>query len=426
MKSCQYRRNWRTVSVGLVLGLVITACTSSDGDGGGHRPSADRIRIEPTPLWTGGQGALPSRLTDVTVVGESLVIQGGSSQDRTDTISVVDPATGEVRWSLTEGDSIRGDVKGRLTLTAAAPPVPIVGTRDGWGVLVPYASCKRRDARCASSSPYESKLGVARLSGTDGGARWATPVVPMVGSGGTRLHQVLAADERLVVSTVTDGSDVKRLGDLKIVASAGSDGAPRWVSSGMWPRFVIGDRVLGDAAQDQHAGLDPSRWTVGALDAGTGNKLWDLADRYPGSRLFLAAGDVVVVTTARPDDESELLHSVVIDARTGAELADVGLTHDSCATDGERLIACTTKAGSQRQLAVFDVENRQLTRSPLSVPSGHPVGVWNDHIFLEDVAVDRAGIVISDELPGRFLAISDDVAVFRTDLNRYAAFHIDT
>jgi PQQ-like domain len=260
---------------------------------------------------------------------------------------------------------------------------------------------------------------LAALSVVDGKTLWTTRLASRAQS---VQHELRAAGAEVVVSTVAEDFDVEDPEEIGVVASDPADGSPLWKSSGLWPRAVAGDVVLGDVATSAQG--DPNS-VVGALDGATGEQLW-VADRYATSTVEFAAGDVAVISVIR-QSTAEPAGQVVIDAKTGAELADLTTVQGRCHTDGRTLVACLVgPEDGPGQLATFDLRERKLSVRPAD-QLGSVQGVWNGYVFVTAlggvVAVDPAGRKVSGELPGDLVGVADGYAVVR-DVDKFAVYRV--
>lgn len=374
-------------SLALAGALLVTACTAEPRPGPNQdEPLVTPLVIETAPLWA---AALPEA-GRFEIRGPSLLGVGAGEDD----LAVMDVATGTPRWRLRQNDELpAGD--GRR-LGAGLPsrwPVTIVGDDVDWSVVVPYA-----DAR---------EQGAAGLAGTDGHVLWTLPVVP----DGSGRHYIAAADEHIVVSVVSSAPGFA-LETTRVVATAIADRAPRWETTGVWPSAVVGDTVLGVRASQPGRPRDravPGDSVVVALDAATGKEKWHLGDRYPTSAVYLTLGDVAVVVTGE-GATAFTPHAVVIDARSGEELADLGETGD-CVDDGATLIAC--RRGGSDEVRVFDVTARKLVARATNGPVS---GAWHGYFFSEGRVIDRAGHTVIADLPGRYVdTMSTEYALIAGD-----------
>jgi hypothetical protein len=191
----------------------------------------------------------------------------------------------------------------------------------------------------------------------------------------------------------------------------------------MWPSSVVGGTVLGVRASRPGEPGEPrvpdleSDSAVVAVDAATGKKKWDLADRYPASNLYLTFGDVAVIFTSESSDSVVKPHAVIVDAATGDELADLGEVA-RCVDDGANLIACRRSANDD--MVIFDVDARKV----IATVTGPFSGGWHGYFFMDDRVVDREGNPVIGDLPGdRVEAMSDDYAVVANDDEKKLTVH---
>jgi outer membrane protein assembly factor BamB len=267
------------------------------------------------------------------------------------------------------------------------------------------------------------------LSTVDGHVIWRT--VTFAGSAETALKGplLLVADDRIALTAVAneaDSPEVERPEVPRMIAIDTATGARSWERTGPWPMAIAGDTVIGLNAK----GYDAAASEVGpdamvaAFDATTGAPRWDLHDRYQGSKVVLAAADVVLVQVI--DGRKKKL--TVLSAATGKRVTDLGESNrNGCATDGTATIACMDIVDT---VSVFHLADRSVTRVPRDAWADFSYCVWHDRIFLsrlpEDAtetryySVDLAGNVIDPDLPGQPLAISDDYLIVRGGPNEKA------
>ncbi|MGH3433688.1 MAG: GGDEF domain-containing protein, partial [Thermocrispum sp.] len=141
--------------------------------------------------------------------------------------------------------------------------------------------------------------------------------------------------------------------------------------------------------------VSPKGRSVLAVDAGDGSPRWDLSEKYAGSALVAAAGDYAVVMVA-DDEAATKKRTLLIDVRTGREVAPLGTT-DSCASDTTSVMVCVD---------VFTLQSIALDAGEVSTVEAEHFGlsvdaVWNDYVFMGDVdetvVVDTAGGLVSRE-----------------------------
>jgi hypothetical protein len=311
-------------------------------------------------------------------------------------MAVVDPATGEPRWladrQLLVGNEPKyGDLE--VSNTTGLGPVARVG-----GEPVVFLSAAQ-GAKVALRLEDASQL-------------WQVPAV----------GRTMDADDQTVL--LSDDAPTAR-------ALSAVDGTTKWETPGVWGQYLAGHRVLGAVSSDRPGRGAADSYVVG-LDAATGQRVWSLEGRYQRSELGFVAGDLALVYARpasgapKPDGEVHRDAAVLIDVATGAEVANMGWDFggkNSCAADGDRLIACTLDKDPTRgawrsaRLVTFDVAGRTGHDSPKLTLRGVVTveKVWHDYVFVdrsntEMWAVDRDGNAVSDKLPGTLIGISDDYA----------------
>ncbi|HEY0691762.1 MAG TPA: PQQ-binding-like beta-propeller repeat protein [Kribbella sp.] len=356
---------------------VVAACTGTPGTDG----ASAAFVVSAEPVWTALTGLSAGRMPDLR--GESLVVYGpGEDTDDNRAVTVLDVATGQPRWSADSQDS---------TESGRARQEKVADVGDGeWVVLAPY--------ECGTTPGCAPGNGLAALDGNDGRTRWRTPLDPQL------PVRYVAVGGDVAVSLLSTSDDT--LAGSRAVATDVSDGTVRWESAGVWPVLVVGDTVLAIEA-DRVVPLDPTveqAATVVALDARTGARRWDLADRYPRSNLQLALGDVAVIGTADEDGGNQ--RSRIIDAGTGQELADFGEPM-RCLGDQENLVVCGTEEG--RDLTLFDVARREssILRGAGPRQGEGVLSPVRGYLFRGEDVIDRSGTVVSDQPLGLVVAMSD-------------------
>lgn len=408
------RRAWCSAVV-LAVALV-ASCTDDRPSEPSTQTKTPRIDFAPEPLWRGSDRRLlhaGEQVRSARFIGSSLLIEAAPNTG----MVVIDPATGKPRWSMAK---VRDRAGHEINVFpgAASSSVPVTGDSANWSILLQY--------NAGSGEALES--GFASVEGDTGRVRWATRLNKTVAGKASELDELLVgADNNVAVSwfTASDSSDGKPM-TASVLATDVADGSTLWQAKGMWPQFVAAGRVLGVTASKppelSQEGVDAY---VTALDARTGKERWNLKSRYRNSRLYAVAGDVALVGAETNDDEV----AVVIDAESGRELANLGKVN-ACDTDEQRLIACVARYGGANtsRVVTFDVDKQEKQVSP-ALPdrrtTGEISGVWGDYIFLGDSgsgfrALDRNGNIAADNLPGRFIAMSERYALF-SDLQGQAS-----
>jgi outer membrane protein assembly factor BamB len=380
--------------------------------------------VEERALWDGAGADAVSTVLDAVLRGETALIIG----DRKDAyrLAAVDAATGAPRWSIDEGDALPGDYGATLFRpTIVEPALLVAGQPDDPLVLVPYHRdncshptgwCQRKDGE-----PYRSEQGVAALSGRDGSVRWTTPVIPYGRSEFSRMKLLGASEDLLLVGSAEFDDS---LGSLRTIALSASNGHQLWQQPGIEAYFITGGTVIGHIPRNPDdvlgVGQGLSEGTVVALDATSGERRWDLSQRFADSDAALVAGELVVAQASREGDENAL----VLEATTGREVARLGAYSGSCRTDARSLIACNESAGVNSRLATFQLDERKVRVSRREIGFNDIRAVWRGRVFLDawiasdhpsrHPVLDRSANVLAEPVPGPIITISDRYAIFRT------------
>ncbi|OLF13806.1 hypothetical protein BLA60_01010 [Actinophytocola xinjiangensis] len=370
--------------------------------------------LDERPLWSGAVTSRPGEL-GATFVGDALVqvgLEGGEDYRRT--LSVVDAATGKVRWSLREEAALGGD---GARLGFVTYHTTVLDADGDWSVVVQY----EKAVTMPSGKPGREE-GLAALSGADGSVRWRFPVLtdrrlgPATGEPWSNLTS-FRANERYAVALVTrNGARNERTADTWI----GFDLASRqklwevpWAAAD--GRFdLAGDMVVGDVTP---VGKPVPELTgagvkiVAGVDAATGRTRWTTAETPPSGTSGLTGTGVLITTGERGAQRVTL-----VDPVTGDQLWDPELT--LTATDvrcraGTRLLACHDDDGG---IVVLDPATRKSTR--FEPESGYELSrIWEDRLVLvarEESALitDRDGNPLVTPLPGVIRDLdADHVAV---------------
>jgi outer membrane protein assembly factor BamB len=336
----------------------------------------------------------------------------------------VDAATGAPRWSIGERDPLPGG--GGIVLfrpTIVDPALLVAGPPEDFLVFVPYYrgnTCAHATGWCPRESGRSSRAeqGVAALSGKDGSVRWSAPVITGEEDRDMRLKLLAASEDLLLVGSV--GLDDSR-SSLTTTAIRTSDGRPMWRQGGMEAHFISGETVIAHIPTERidilSVGRGLSEGVVVALDATTGDRRWDLSERFATSDTWVVAGDLAVVHAEAAGTENTL----VLEVATGREVARLGAYAAACASDAHSLIACAESPITGNRLITFRLDERRVRVSRDDLPESGIHAVWAGRIFLgygflagRDTVVDRSGNVLPEPAPGRLVTISERYAVFST------------
>jgi outer membrane protein assembly factor BamB len=353
------------VVAAVAAGMIVFGGDESDGSRAaeGHVSTLEPLALSDDPLWTA------DRLAGRTMVASpAITVRDDVALLRSfDEFSVLDMATGQVRWSVDPlPESAWAELPG-LDGAAWLPSLdgPLLRSHDGEpAVLTDYWN------------PPETggSKGVALLSAETGEVLWRRDVPDLAGLG--------AADDHTALVATTPGGyglGADDLGSLKTLAIDMGTGEKLWEQTGVWPDAVSGDVALGHRSLERHP--SPSEeTTVVALDLGTGAQKWDLSERFVRSRLVQTAGDVALVAGSLSRDfDGSTMDVVATDS--GKPLHDI--SGESCYTDGRTLVSCVTPSGKLSDLDTFDIPEHTMKESRASFIGVTTVG--RNRLFLEDV-----------------------------------------
>ncbi|OLF06370.1 hypothetical protein BLA60_32595 [Actinophytocola xinjiangensis] len=371
----------------LTVAIVGSACTDEPPPPPPRRPSVAPLTATAEALWRGSTGRRNTP-PDIEIRGDSVLVFGNTADELERQLLVADAETGRTRWRVDRLRAMSGREDRRLGHTPGT--IPIVGTEDDWTAFLPYVA-------------PDDTSGVAAVSGADGEFLWETPVAVRTPHSPIQLQSVAAGD-RVVANGVRQSGGAT---PTQVVAHDSATGRRLWEATGIWPQFVVGDTLLAQAGEVGEVGAEPREIeprrgaTVVGIDALTGKRTWDLGQRYPDSKVFLTLAGFAVLAQVSPREYPSL---VVIDAGTGATVAELGAGRQ-CVSDQERLIVCA--GATTGQFAVFDVEERSVRRFTVS---GAPQldTAWHGYVtFRDGRVVDGSGTLVTDDLPGAVIALSD-------------------
>ncbi|MGH3656451.1 MAG: hypothetical protein ACRDUA_07310 [Micromonosporaceae bacterium] len=418
----------RTFAVVAVAGVLLATSGCTDG------PDAESISVSKQPVWASSQLGM-NRVSGVAMADDTAVVSGHAHSER---LAAVDGETGRVRWTIDDKDPLPGGKGARAHAGSGYdgfrdPSGEPLVVRDGdeWSAVVGYSRTR------TTAKARVEEHGLALVSVNDGAVEWLSPpltagraevddntIGETVGLRGIGLG---AVGGEVVVASLRAEDEGATTEDLRMVALSTSDGRKLWEKTGVWPGAVAGDVVLGHVPKPSAPLTSASRaaegyqnTTVVAFDAGSGERRWDLAKRFPLARLDTVAGDLAVVD-AEPDPDADtdtnfMDHTVIVDVDTGRTVHKFR-SLASCDSDGRALIACN--AVGREGLATIRSTEREVRYSAGAVDgasSWSVTDVWKGHVFIEadgaHIVVDREGRRIGREMPGEVMAISGRYAVF--------------
>jgi hypothetical protein len=418
--------------------LLMVAC---GGDAAGEvidEPPGLGPLVEERELWRSTDADAISVVTGASLHGETALLFGGGKDGPG--LTAVDAATGGPRWHLQgydplpggDGTKLYGGLDGRY-LPVLEDPV------EGFLVFVPYISftCPQNTESCRCENDRCEEVGIAALSGKNASLRWVTPISAPGGMQDVSVVPRAVSDDLLVVGIEDSFSD--DLGSLRTVALSTADGSQRWEQAGVVPDFIAGETVIGripttitDVALRSPPGRPPAGGNLIALDGKSGQRQYDLSQRFGASVAEVVVGGLVLVRAESPGSNRQLDQSLIIEADTGQEVADLGEYISSCVSDIRSTIACRNV---DDKLVSFQLDRRdvRVSRSPVNLDEGFLTdihGTWGGRIFVEHAArsdpqrvgsgylyrhlvVDRSANVLNDRVPGPIVVMSDRYAIFR-------------
>lgn len=388
----KWRRPWRiavgtTVVVGVAASIVALTAPSESPTAEPPAPTPTEperpapvlrpLALAPEPIWTSEDSG-----ADEAVVRDGVALVLGQQH-----LTVLDLASGAVRWSLEGGEELDGGAGDSSWAPTGHAPAQLVATEAGLTVPVEY------------DRPGRDEAGLALLSAEDGEVVWQHET----GSAEEVRRVLWAADDRVALLSVASEG-------LSTIAVDLGTGEEVWNAPDVWPAAIVGDAALVVSSAESLA--DPRgavRMPDGALSARnlvTGEPRWDLGDRFEKSEVTLTAGDVVLVRAGEED--------VLVDA-AGEVLGVLG-EQRGCTTDGSTLIACPVDHSGMR---VFDLTTREITTATLegefasldSVVAGRVIMVDTDGTFF---SADPFGNRIDESLPTGAAAACDTHVLFHT------------
>ncbi len=406
----RWRRPWR-IAVGVTVVVGVTASIVALAAPGESPPAARKatestvterpapvlrpLPLAPAPAWN-SEESFDGGDADGAVIRDGLALVSGPER-----LVVLDVATGEVRWSLENGEELDGgDGDSGWTLDQNVP-LRLVATEDGLAVPVEYYR------------PGREEVGLALLSAVDGRVVWqrATGTAPET------MRMLWAVDDRVALATVAT-----KEGSLTTIVFDVSTGDELWDAADVWPAAIAGDTAVmissAESLEDPWGVYRMPQGDLAGVDLVTGEPRWDLGDRFEWAGVVLTAGDVVLVQASEKDARDPKYVLVHASGEVlGAFQGNVG-----CATDGTTLIACPDLIDSG--VRVFDLASRELTFAP--VAEYPPLdGVVAGRVVLEGdsgfYSIDRFGNRIDESLPSGVVAASDTHVLFHLvrDVNHH-------
>ena len=445
----------RALAAGAVLAtaalvfVLVRACGAGSPNldplpDGEKRPQP--LSFSDEPMWDERKLGM-KRVAGAELRGDVAIVAGDVGSIDGARLAVVDVRTGAPHWVVDAGSPLKGgdgaqalhSYGSRAEQLSGVTGKPLVyGDGDDWTALVQYAEGSRGD---------ETGIGVAALSGKDGGVRWKHALIrPRPGDKGDSDRQkkvrLLAADARAVLASV----ETEEAAELETVALDPATGGELWRSEDGWAHRFSGGLVLGETRGDRPP---PARWgeerrnsDVFALDVETGAERWDLNGTFESSHLEAAANGTAAVTVRerKPGRTYEDRRTVLLDTTTGREIdqdggtgSDGAATRDDrlwdCADDGRTLIACAGSGGRLVTIRPGAGEEPFTTKKPPfdEDSMAHVDLVWRDRIFvhasssgdrpIRRAVVDRAGNGIGAAPRGEVAAMSDKAVAFRVGRN---------
>lgn len=381
----------------------------------------DPIGLSDEPAWTWPAESDTGEITDVDFAAGVMVLRAQSA------LFAVDPASGAVQWRIDSGDEIAGTDGAAWHLGRSA----VVQTASTAMIVVEYArgACWPPGSPCPSDDdPSAIERGIAAVSVADGSLIWATDIQPAlvdVDDAGLRLG---FADESTAIAVVAsqyelDGHKEATEGSVHSVALDVTTGAVSWVGNDGWPVAALDDTVLAvdggtwPEASDPQAHGRPGGTLVG-LDREDGSRVWEYSGEGDAD-VVLTAGDYALV---KQESQGRGYEHAMIDPADGESVADFGSGVTGCSTDGTTQVSCWLTGGL---IATFDVDTAEVVAGTVQAPAEQTrmLGVFDGYVFTgrfgyDSYALDPTGADTSGALPGGFLAMNEQYAVF----TRYANY----
>ena len=423
-----------------VLAWSVVACTG----GGSARPAESRATIPPgevvakaevpplpfgsTPLWSDKTKGVPRYADRFALHGDSVVAISGPKGGEADRLSVMDAATGKVRWSTGRWRPLRGGHGDQWDGVGPFDTGPQVVEPDDdpeggdWGVLV--TTLRNHDS-------IQKGYGLALLSGKDGSVLWRRTLVAAKKSSGHDGYvypNLLLSDGKLAVMSLRPSSDAT-VADIRLIAVDTHTGKRLWTRTGVQLAAVAAGSVIAAESQDPASvSLDSGvSGTVTVLDAATGHTRWSLRGRMDTARVAAVAGGMLLVREAQG---GTLKAPVLLDLTTGTQLDRMPDQTGNCASDRGDLIACDVLFPEPRLLTVR-ADERRVRVAGRKPPDGTISLVRDGRIYFSGLnapgqEVDRSGTPLVGPLPEGILdALSDKYAVFRLpQTQRYRVYRV--
>lgn len=410
-----------------VLAWSATACTGGGGSVRSAEPRATpppgqvvaKAEVPPlpfgaTPLWSDKTKGAPPYADRFAVHGDGVVAVSGPKGGEADRLSVLDAATGKVRWSAGLWKPLRGghgdQWDGLDPFDTGPQVVDRAGDNGDWGVLV--TTLQNHDS-------IQKGYGLALLSGKDGRLLWRRPLVAerkSTGHHGYVYPNLLLSDGKLAVMSLRPSSGAT-VADLRLIAVDTRTGKRLWTRTGIQLTDVAaGSVIAAESRAPASTSLDSTvSGTVTVLDAATGHTRWSLRDRMATARVAAVAGGLLLV---REVQGGTLKAPVLLDLATGTQLDRMPDQTGNCTSDHGDLIACDVLFPEPRLLTVR-ADERRVRVAGREPPEGTIGLVQDGRIYFSGLnapghEVDRSGTPLAGPLPEGFLgALSDKYAILR-------------